>query len=140
MRKFSLQDGRVRDGWQARRTDDRQRGMSHSHPGWGRITDIESKPPPLSHPPTYSLVGAQGYQRFPLSKPGVGQNIALHDAPADRTSTCFVSAFQIHLTSFLAKLLRFSTVKYDTISESEFRLWKYIYSPFFLLLSFCVPP
>ena len=32
------------------------------------------------------LVGAQGYQRFLLSKPVVGQNIALHAAPADRAS------------------------------------------------------
>ena len=31
------------------------------------------------------LVGAQDYQRFPLSKSGVGQNIALHAVLADIT-------------------------------------------------------
>ena len=34
------------------------------------------------------LVGAQGYQRFPHSKSVVGQNIALHAAPADADSAC----------------------------------------------------
>ena len=29
-----------------------------------------------------SLVATQDYQRFPLSKPAVGQNIALHAMPA----------------------------------------------------------
>ena len=33
---------------------------------------------------------AQGYQRFPLSKPRVGQNIALHAENAGRTSTFLV--------------------------------------------------
>ena len=50
-----------------------------------------------------SLEGAQGYQRFPsFCNPGVGQNIALHAAPADRTwsSTLLVSAFPIHSTLF----------------------------------------
>ena len=32
--------------------------------------------------PLDPLVGAQGYQRLPLSKPLVGQNIALHAASA----------------------------------------------------------
>ena len=45
--------------------------------------------PPTSHP---LVVRAQGYQRFPLFKPGVSQNIALYAAPADRTSTYLVSA------------------------------------------------
>ena len=45
-------------------------------------------------------MGAQGYQRVPLSKPGVCQNIALHAVPADRTSTYLVSAFVVHSTSF----------------------------------------
>ena len=35
----------------------------------------------------YPLVVAQGCIKFSLSKPGVGQNIALHAVPADRTST-----------------------------------------------------
>ena len=42
------------------------------------------------------LVGTQGYQRFLISKSGVGQNIALRDAPADSTSTYLISAFLIH--------------------------------------------
>ena len=33
----------------------------------------------------------QGYQKFPLSKSGVGQNIALHAASAGRTSTGLLS-------------------------------------------------
>ena len=37
------------------------------------------RPPPPPSPP-------QGYRRFLIYKPGVGQNIALHAAPADRTS------------------------------------------------------
>ena len=41
------------------------------------------RPPPLPPP----LVGAQGYHMFPLFKPVVGQNIALHAAPAYRAST-----------------------------------------------------
>ena len=40
-------------------------------------------------------VRAQGYQRFPLSTPAVGQNVALHAAPA-----YLVSAFLAHSTSF----------------------------------------
>ena len=45
------------------------------------------------------LVGAQGYQKFPLSKPVVGQNIALHVVPAYWVSTYLVSAFPAHSTS-----------------------------------------
>ena len=48
-----------------------------------------------------ALVGAQGYQRFPLSMPGVGRDIAWHAAPADRAFSCLVSALPIHSTSFL---------------------------------------
>ena len=44
------------------------------------------------------LVGAQAYQSFLLYK--VGQNIALHAAPADRASNYVVYAFQICSTSF----------------------------------------
>ena len=36
-----------------------------------------------------------------LSKPGVGQNIAWHAAPADKTSTYLVSSFPIHSSSSL---------------------------------------
>ena len=38
-------------------------------------------------------------ERFPLSKPVVGQNIALHAVPAYRTSTYLVSAFAAHSIS-----------------------------------------
>ena len=37
-------------------------------------------------------MGAQGYQSSPLYKPGVGENVAFHAAPADRTSIHLVSA------------------------------------------------
>ena len=35
-------------------------------------------------------MGAEGYQRFPLSELGVGQNIAFHASPAARISTYLV--------------------------------------------------
>ena len=44
-------------------------------------------------------VGAQGYEKFQLSKPVVGQNIALHAVPADRANY-LVSALPIDSTSF----------------------------------------
>ena len=47
----------------------------------GGIQRMQKVPPP--HPPLLLLL-PQGYQRFPLSKPVVGQNIALHAAPAYR--------------------------------------------------------
>ena len=42
------------------------------------LADGENKvpPPPSPTPPLWD--GAQGYQRFPLPKPGVEQNINLH--------------------------------------------------------------
>ena len=43
---------------------------------------------PLPRP----LFGAQGCLKFPFSKPGVSQNIALYAVPADRTSTYLVYA------------------------------------------------
>ena len=55
-------------------------------------------------------------QRFPLSKPVVGQTIALHAAPADRT--CIypaVPAFPIHSTSFSPNLTEECVIN----SESE---------------------
>ena len=51
-------------------------------------------------PPPPSLVGAQGYQMFPLFKPVVGLNIALHAVPAYRASTYLISTFPAHSTSF----------------------------------------
>ena len=45
-------------------------------------------------------------QRFPVSKPGTGQNIAGHAARADRTSTHLVSACPIHSTYVFPKRLR----------------------------------
>ena len=59
---------------------------------WG-IIDAEIKPP--SPPPS----GIPGLSKVIFSKPGVGQNIALHAVPADRISTYLVSAFPIHLSS-----------------------------------------
>ena len=55
-----------------------------------------------------SLVGAQGYQKFPLSKPGAGQSIALHAVPADMMGTFadLVSAFPMHSSLFFPKLLQ----------------------------------
>ena len=53
-------------------------------PTWG-TADAEIKYPPLL------LVGAQGYQRFPLAL--VGRNIALHAVPAYWDSTHLLSAF-----------------------------------------------
>ena len=49
------------------------------------------------------MVGAQGYRRFPLSKPRVSRNIALHAAPADRTYAYLASAFTIPSTSFFSQ-------------------------------------
>ena len=54
------------------------------------------------------LFGAQGYQRFLLSKCVVDQKIAYHAAPADRASIYLVSAFPTHSTSVFPKLLRSS--------------------------------
>ena len=68
---------------------------------------------------TTALVEAQGYQRFLLSRPVVGQNIAVRAAPADRASNSLVSAFPIHSTSFPPKPLRSSTAERVINSESE---------------------
>ena len=57
-------------------------------------TDVEIMPPP---PP---LVGAQGYQRFHLSEPVVGQNLALHAVPAYRASTYQVFACEENINLF----------------------------------------
>ena len=66
-----------------------------STPRWG-TADEEIYPLPSSSP----LVGARGYQRFPLSKSVVAPNLALHAVPAYRASTYLVSAFPAHSTSF----------------------------------------
>ena len=50
--------------------------------------------------PRMQKLWARGYQRFPLSKPVVGRNIALHDMPTYMASTYLVSAFPAHSTSF----------------------------------------
>ena len=39
------------------------------------------------------MVGAQGYKMVPLSKPGIGQNIALHAATTARTYNYLLSVF-----------------------------------------------
>ena len=66
------------------------------------------------------------YRRFLLYKPGVGQNIALHAAPADRTFTYLVCAFPIHWTSFpppphISPAI--ITMKHDKNSDSKFCLY-----------------
>ena len=61
-----------------------------------------------------ALVGAQGYQRFPLSKAVVGKNIALEAVPAYRASTYPVS----HPTSFSPKFSKSSTMECVLSSES----------------------
>ena len=74
-------------------------------PRWGTVdAEIRGPPPTLPHPLGR---GAHDYQRFLLSKSGVGQNIALHAAPAPGTSTDPVSnsAFPIHSTVCSPKLL-----------------------------------
>ena len=72
-----------------------------------------------------SLVGAQGYQRFPLSKPVLGQNIGLDAVPAYRAyiqlHTYLVSAFTAHSTRFSPNLQWFNVFK---SSESEFYVWQ----------------
>ena len=60
--------------------------------------------------PSYSG-GAQGYRRFPLSKPVVGQIMALHAVPADKATSGLVSAsFGFIPLHFPPKLLQSSTV------------------------------
>ena len=54
--------------------------------------------------------GSLGLSKCPLDKTGVGQAIALPVASDGRTSAYIVSAFPIHSTSFVAKLLRSLTI------------------------------
>ena len=78
---------------------------------------------PRTHKLRSPLVGALGYQRFPLSKPGEHQNIALHAVPADRNSTYLISSFRIIQLHFPLNLLRCSTVELVINRESELYLW-----------------
>ena len=55
--------------------------------------DAEIEPPP-------PMLGAQGYQMFPISKTVVGPNIAVYAAPTYKAYTYLVSAFPAHSTSF----------------------------------------
>ena len=65
------------------------------------------------------LVGAQGYQMFPLSKPVVGQNIALHAVPAYGASIYIPSFCLPGLFNFIfSKCLECSTV--ECVLNSEF--------------------
>ena len=61
-------------------------------------------------------------ERFPLSKPVVGQNIALHAVPAYRTSTYLVSAFLGSFNFISSKFIRSSTVECVLSCESEILL------------------
>ena len=47
--------------------------------------------------------GSKGLSKVPRSQPRVGQTIAVHAAPANRTSTYLVSAFLIHSASFVSR-------------------------------------
>ena len=62
-------------------------------------------------------MGALGYQRCLLSKPIVGQNRALHAAPADTASNCMdlVSAFLTNSASFSPT--NFSNPQQSTVSQ-----------------------
>ena len=74
----------------------------HLAPSLNAPSPIKPPQPPPTHTPT-PLVGAQGYHRFPLSKPVVGPNIALHTMPAYmyRASTYLVSAVGMWCSVFL---------------------------------------
>ena len=66
-----------------------------------------------------------GYQRFPLSKPVVGRDVALHGVPAllGGLLSYLVSAFTAHSTSFsIYFFTRSSTVECVLNSESQFSL------------------
>ena len=72
---------------------------------------------------------AQGCQRCPLSKPLLGQNIALHVVPAYRASAYLVSASPTHPISSSPKCLQSSAVECVLSSDSELLLIdkEYIY-------------
>ena len=89
---------RIGYAWPVRLTALRTPIASHRRPRGGEPRMQKLRPPPPPHPVTH-LVGAQGYQRFPLSKPVIGQTIALHAVCAYRASTYLVSAFPAHSIS-----------------------------------------
>ena len=74
------------------------------------------------------LVGAQGYQMFPLSKPVVGRDIALHAVPVTwllNPSTCLVFAFPAHSTSFTLNFFnpqRWNV--YGIVNQNEYILFR----------------
>ena len=71
------------------------------------------------------LVGAQGYQRLPLSKPVVGRNVVVHAVPAYRASTYLVTAFPahpLHFPKFLQSSTAVECVLTLSSSDSEFLL------------------
>ena len=83
-------------------------------PRWG-TADTEDIPPP--HP---RQVGSQGYQRFPLSKPVVGQNISFASCAClqgfFQPSVCLPGSF-----NFISpKFLKSSMVECVLSSESEY--------------------
>ena len=66
-----------------------------------------------------SEVGAQGYQRFPLSKPVVGGNIALRAVPAYRASPYLPCFYLPGSFGFISpEFLQSSTVECVLSSES----------------------
>ena len=72
------------------------------------------------------LLGAQGYQRFPFSKPVVGHNIAVDAVPALLTGLlyqpgfCLPGSFNFIVSKRNAKS---STVECVLSSESELYMW-----------------
>ena len=73
--------------------------------------------------PRMQKLGDQGYQRFPLSKPVVGQNIALHAVPVYRASmpTWFLPFWliQLHFIQISPNLRRWNLF---WVRESEYYL------------------
>ena len=72
---------------------------------------------------TAPLVGAQSYQKFPLSKPVVGQDIALYAEHAYRASEyqpsiCLPGSFNF----IFPIVLQFSTVECELVNQN-FYLW-----------------
>ena len=78
-----------------------------------RTQKLRTPPPPLWQP--------RDIKRFFVSKPVVGQNIALLAAPADGASNCFVSAFVICSVSSSPN---FSTPgsTVECVMDSEYRM------------------
>ena len=82
-------------------------------PSGGVLRTQKLRTPPLWQP--------RDIKRFFVSKPVVGQNIALLAAPADGASNCFVSAFVICSVSFSLNFSNpGSTV--ECVMDSKFRM------------------